>query len=748
MSAGAWSGATPHGGTDVDALTREQAQAELEAIAERAGEWAEAYFQRDDPVVSDADYDALIRRNAAIEARFPDLQRADSPALSVGAEPVAAFGTVRFDVPMLSLNNAFDGEDVSEFVQRIRRFLGLEDTEPVAMVAEPKIDGLGASLRYEKGRLVLGATRGNGFEGEAITANLRTIGDIPETLAGRGHPEIIEIRGEVYMAHEDFAALNKAQAQAGKPEFKNPRNAAAGSLRQLDPEITRSRPLRFFAYTWGVLEGRPDDLSWDSHHGVLEHFKAWGLPVNGLTRRVSSVEALLALYDEIISKRPELGYDIDGVVYKVDRLDWQQRMGFVSRAPRWAIAHKFPAEQAPTVLEAIDIQVGRTGALTPVAKLRPVTVGGVVVSNATLHNEDEIARKDVRPGDTVIVQRAGDVIPQIVRVVEEERPKGAKPFAMPDHCPECGSLAVRETNPATGRQDAVRRCTGGLICPAQTVERLKHFVSRKAFDIEGLGAKQVEALWRDGWIKQPADIFLLEERYGGAKDDKLARLANREGWGEKSAGNLFKAIRARRSIPLDRLIFGLGVRHVGETTARLLARTYGSFDMFQSAMVEAGQHTDPVDAGEETPPNQSDADHQEAAGTQPVNDARADLLAIDGVGAVMAEAIIDFFRETHNREAIAALFDAGVKDEPVAASSGGHEITGKTIVFTGTLERMTRSEAKARAEALGAKVSGSVSKKTDLVVAGPGAGSKLKTANDLGLRVLSEDDWITLAGES
>ncbi len=701
---------TPHWKVAVDKLTAAQAAEDLREIAQAAEAWDAAYYQNDDPLVSDAEYDTVIKRNRAIEDRFPDLVRENSPSHRVGAPPVDTFATVRHAVPMLSLGNAFTDEDVAEFRDRIRRFLSLDEEEAIAFLAEPKIDGLGASLRYEKGKFVLGATRGDGQQGEAITDNLRTIKDIPSRLTG-AVPDVVEIRGEVYMAHSDFRALNERQEAAGKPVFKNPRNAAAGSLRQLDSRVTAERPLRFFAYAWGEIS----DLTWETQSDALAQFKAWKFQVNPLTRQCDTVDDLLKAHDAILRARPDLDYDLDGVVYKVDRLDWQRRLGFVSRAPRWAVAHKFPAEQAETVLEKIDIQVGRTGALTPVAKLKPVTVGGVVVSNATLHNEEEIARKDVRPGDTVVIQRAGDVIPQVVRVLLDRRPKGAKPFRFPEKCPVCGSHAVREFNPTSGKLDAVRRCTGGLICAAQTVERLKHFVSRDAFDIEGLGAKQVEAFWTDQWIRQPADIFKLERMDGQDRP----KLAEREGWGEKSADNLFAAINDRRRIGLDRLIFALGIRHVGQTNARVLARSYGSFEVFQDAMIRA--------ADDET--------------------AREDLLAIDGIGAVLAEAVIEFFKEEHNREAIADLM-AEIEDVPVETASTDSPVSGKTVVFTGTLERMSRAEAKARAEFMGAKVSGSVSKKTDIVVAGPGAGSKLKTAKELGIRTLTEEDWIRLLGEA
>lgn len=695
----------------VEELTFEEAAAELERLAKEIAHHDRLYYQKDAPEISDAAYDALRKRNDAIEKRYPELVREDSPSKSVGAAPTEAFGKVEHKVPMLSLSNGFEDADVTEFWNRIRRFLNLKDDVVLEVTAEPKIDGLSASLRYEKGHFIVGATRGDGREGENVTENLKTIDDVPEKFKGRGAPDVFEVRGEVYMSHKDFETLNERQEKAGKPRFANPRNAAAGSLRQLDPKITASRPLRFFAYAWGDVS----ELPADTHSGMIEKFRHWGFEVNPFFRVCTSAEELLAFYHEIEENRATLGYDIDGVVYKVNRLDWQQRLGFVSRSPRWALAHKFPAEQAMTVLEDIDIQVGRTGALTPVARLTPVTVGGVVVSNATLHNEDEIERLGVRLGDTVVVQRAGDVIPQIVRVVEEKRPKNARHFKFPDRCPACGSHAVRETNEKTGKVDAVRRCTGGLICPAQAMERLRHFVSRNAFDIEGLGEKQIAAFYEDGLITRPADIFTLEER-----DRKsLKKLKDREGWGPTSAANLFKAIDSRREVDLDRFIFALGIRHVGETNARLLARRYDTLDHFIAEMEKA-------------------ADRE--------SDAWRDLMAIDGVGDVLAEALVDFFAEEHNREALAALKKAGVKAIPLPAQETSSPVAGKTVVFTGSLERMTRSEAKARAEQLGAKVAGSVSAKTDLLVAGADAGSKLAKAAALGVKVISEDEWIEMAG--
>jgi DNA ligase (NAD+) len=690
-------------------LTEKEAAAELERLAREIAEHDKRYHAEDQPTISDADYDALKKRNAAIEAKFPELIRTDSPSRRVGYAAVEKFGKVKHGVPMLSLDNAFDDEDVTDFVDRIRRFLNLPADEELAITAEPKIDGLSASLRYEEGKLVLGATRGDGAVGEDVTANLKTLKDIPHSLKGRGIPELIEVRGEVFLSHADFAKLNKDQEAREEKTFANPRNAAAGSLRQLDSSITARRPLKFFAYTWGEASKVPGKTQSE----VIEAFADWGFPTNPEMKRFTSVEAILKYYEKIQGKRASLGYDIDGVVYKVDRLDWQQRLGFVSRAPRWAVAHKFPAEQAETELLDIDIQVGRTGTLTPVARLKPVTVGGVVVTNATLHNEDEIARKDVRVGDTVVVQRAGDVIPQIVRVVEEKRPKGAKAYKFPDKCPACGSHAVREVDEA-GEESVARRCTGGLICPAQAAERLKHFVSRNAFDIEGFGSKHVDAFLADKLIAHPSDIFLLEEKYGAGPK----AIAAREGWGPQSAAKLFAAINGRRTIALTRFIFALGIRHVGESTARLLAVNYGSAKAFVKAMTAA-----------------ADGDEK----------ALAELDAIEGIGDTSAKAIAEFFEEGHNREEVERLLEM-LDIEEAEKPKSDTAVSGKTIVFTGSLEKMTRSEAKARAESLGAKVAGSVSAKTDLVVAGPGAGSKLKEAEKHGVKVISEDDWLKLIG--
>lgn len=693
----------------VDALDEAEASTELARLAAAIAHHDELYYRKDEPEISDAEYDALRVRNDAIEARFPHLVRDDSPSLKVGAAPVEAFGKVQHRIPMLSLGNVFDEEGLRDFLDRIRRFLGLDTIDGLAFTAEPKIDGLSITLRYENGRLVQGATRGDGYEGENVTANVRTIDDIPKSIKSRGFPDPFELRGEIYMSRAAFQRLNDAQAKAGERLFANPRNAAAGSLRQLDPAITAKRPLRFFAYGWGEVADLPAETQWDAY----QLLRAWGFPLNPLIKLARSVEEMLATYRDIESGRSGLDYDIDGIVYKLDRLDLQARLGFVSRSPRYAIAHKFPAEKATTILRDIDIQVGRTGALTPVAKLDPVTVGGVVVQNATLHNEDEIARKDVRIGDTVIVQRAGDVIPQILGSVEGKRPKSAKRFVFPEICPACGSHASREINPTTGKIDAVRRCTGGLICPAQRVERLKHFVSRNAFDIEGLGEKHIKAFYDDGLIQSPPDIFTLEARDRRAS----AKLAEREGWGETSAQKLFDAIAARRNVRLDRFIYALGIRHVGETTARLLARNYASADAFLKAM--------------------------RAAGKDRAGEAFAELDNIEQIGPAVAEAIADFFSEKHNIDVVQDLLRE-VMPEPLEAVDHASPISGKTVVFTGTLEKMTRSEAKASAERLGAKVAGSVSKHTDYVVAGPGAGSKLKNATALGVKVLTEDEWLKL----
>ncbi|WP_108482491.1 NAD-dependent DNA ligase LigA [Oceaniglobus ichthyenteri] len=699
----------------IETMGKAEAKRELARLADLLTAANAAYYQDDAPTLTDAEYDALKQRNAAIEARFPELKHSDSPTDQVGAAPADGFSKVAHRVRMLSLGNAFSADDVAEFDQSIRKYLGLGSETPLSYTAEPKIDGLSLSLRYEQGNLVQAATRGDGATGENVTANALTITDIPKKLDGA--PDILEVRGEVYMAHSDFAALNVRQTENNAKTFANPRNAAAGSLRQLDPEITRARPLRFFAYAWGELSA---PLA-DTQMGSINRLKEMGFSTNDLTAVGDGPEALIAHYEMIEQRRATLGYDIDGVVYKVNDLTLQNRLGFRSTTPRWAIAHKFPAELAWTRLENIEIQVGRTGALSPVARLSPVTVGGVVVSNATLHNEDYIAGrggkgeeirggKDIRIGDWVQVYRAGDVIPKVADVDLSQRPPESQPYDFPDTCPECGSPAPREPG------DAVRRCTGGLICPAQAVEKLKHFVSRAAFDIEGLGAKQVEQFYSDDWIAEPADIFTLQDRFGTG----LQQLKNREGWGERSANNLFAAIAEKRTIPLNRVIFSLGIRHVGETNANLLARHYGSWTAFEAAMSAAS----------------------------PESEAWRDLLGIDGVGDVMARSLCAAFASGPERDAIDRLA-AHLSIQDIAAPTRiNSPVAGKTVVFTGTLEKMTRAEAKARAESLGAKVAGSISTKTDLLVAGPGAGSKAKKAADLGVKIVDEDGWLSMIADA
>ncbi len=693
---------------DVSALTADEAASELERLAREIAQHDRHYYEKDAPKISDAAYDALRARNTAIEARFPDIVRADSPSGRIGARPSNQFAEVIHALPMLSLGNAFNDEDVADFAGRVVKFLNLQ--EAPAFTAEPKIDGLAISLRYEAGVLVQAATRGDGRAGENVTANIRTLDEIPKALPS-GAPDVLEVRGEVYMSHADFAALNERQEATGKKTYMNPRNAAAGSLRQIDPAVTAQRPLRFFAYGWGEVS----EALADTQFQALARLSGLGFPVNPDLALCADVEAMLAHYRDLATRRAGLGYDIDGVVYKVDRLDWQARLGFVARAPRWAIAHKFSAEQAMTVLNAIEIQVGRTGALTPVAKLEPVTVGGVVVSNATLHNEDEIARKDIRVGDTVVIQRAGDVIPQVVEVVRERRPDGTEPFAFPKVCPcPLATPAEREVNPRTGERAVVRRCSGEFACPFQRKEHLKHFVSRKAFDIEGLGEKQMIAFHEAGEVKEPADIFTLEAR--NASGALTPPLQEREGWGEKSAANLFTAIDARRAIALSRFINAMGVRHVGEETARLLARTYGDWPAFRAAAMAAAE---------------------------PESEAREAMLSIDGLGDTAVDALGRFFSEAHNSAALDRLLEH-VTVEPEKVETQDSPVTGKTVVFTGSLERFTRDEAKARAQSLGAKVAGAVSKNTDFLVAGPGAGSKLKKAEELGVTVLTEDEWLGL----
>ena len=685
----------------VDELTRTEAEAELAALAAEIARHDRAYHEQDAPEITDAEYDALRRRNGAIEARFPDLMRPDSPTLRVGAAPESGFAKLRHRVPMLSLDNAFELAEFEEFFARVRRFLGLAADAPLPMVGEPKIDGLSINLTYENGRLRQAATRGDGAEGEDVTANVRTIATVPQALKGKA-PALIEIRGEVFMTKADFLALNEAQAGENQKIFANPRNAAAGSLRQLDPAITARRPLSLFAYAMGEASEPPAE----SHAGYLDRLRGWGFAVNPLSRVLAGVPEAEAFQAEIGLARAGLGYDIDGVVYKIDDLALQRRLGFVGRAPRWAIAWKFPAEQATTTLREIRIQVGRTGALTPVAELEPVNVGGVLVSRATLHNEDEIARKDIRVGDTVQLQRAGDVIPQIVAVILERRPAGAEPWTPPTHCPTCGSLAIRPPG------EVVRRCTGGLTCPDQLVERLIHFVSRLAFDIDGLGDKSIREFFELGWLKSPADIFRLP-----ARETEIAAL---EGWGALSAQNLVRAIELRRRIPLGRFIYALGIRRIGEANAKLLARHYGSFTHWRTQMLAA---------------------------TTIGSEERSTLGSIIGIGPAIAEELAEFFMEPRNRATLDEL--AGlltIEDEAAPETAGDSEIAGKVVVFTGSLETMTRPEAKARAEALGAKVTDSVSKKTDLVVLGADAGSKARRAAELGVRTVSEAEWRAMAG--
>ncbi|MBA9030302.1 NAD-dependent DNA ligase LigA [Rhizobium leguminosarum] len=711
-------------GSAVDTLTIEEAAAELERLAKEIAHHDALYHGKDQPEISDADYDALKRRNDALEVRFPELIREDSPSRHVGAAPSVTFSPVIHARPMLSLDNTFSQEDVQDFVAGVYRFLGRLPDQSIAFTAEPKIDGLSMSIRYENGRLVTAATRGDGTTGENVTANIRTIAEIPNELP-KGVPAVVEIRGEVYMAKSDFLALNRQMEAEGKQTYVNPRNTAAGSLRQLDAKVTASRKLKFFAYAWGEMSEMPADTQF----GMVQTFKDWGFPVNPLMKRLNSVADILAHYDEIGLERPDLDYDIDGVVYKVDSLELQARLGFRSRSPRWATAHKFPAEQAFTEVEKVEIQVGRTGALTPVARLKPITVGGVVVTNATLHNEDYIKgignsgerirpeEHDIREGDTVIVQRAGDVIPQILDVVMEKRAADARSYEFPKTCPVCGSHAVREVNEKTGKMDSVRRCTGGFICRAQATEHLKHFVSRNAFDIEGLGSKQIDFFFENDdaslQIRTAPDIFTLEKR----QQQSLTKLENIDGFGKVSVGKLYAAINERRSIALHRFIYALGIRHVGETTAKLLARSYGTYAAFETAMREA----------------------ETLAG-----DAWNDLNAIEGIGEVVARAIVEFYKEPRNVEVITRLIEEVTPEEAEQPVTTGSPVAGKTVVFTGSLERFTRDEAKARAESLGAKVAGSVSKKTDIVVAGPGAGSKLDKARELGVQTMDEDEWLAL----
>lgn len=710
--------------TPVETLTEEEAAAELAYLAAEIARNDELYHGQDAPEISDADYDALKRRNEEIEARFPALVRDDSPSRRVGSAPLPTFAPITHSRPMLSLDNTFSDEDVRDFVNSVYRFLGRLPDDSIAFTAEPKIDGLSMSIRYENGRLTSAATRGDGTTGENVTANILTIGEIPNRLPA-GVPDVVEVRGEVYMAKSDFLALNEKMAADGKQTYVNPRNTAAGSLRQLDATVTASRKLRFFAYAWGEMS----DMPATTQFGMIEMLKSWGFPVNPMTKRLSRVDDVIAHYREIGLARPDLDYDIDGVVYKVDELALQARLGFRSRSPRWATAHKFPAEQAFTTVEKIDIQVGRTGALTPVARLTPVTVGGVVVTNATLHNADYIdgignsgeriraEEHDIRIGDTVIVQRAGDVIPQVLDVVMEKRPADARPYEFPKTCPVCGSHAVRERNEKTGRLDSVTRCTGGFVCRAQAKEHLKHFVSRNAFDIEGLGAKQIDFFFEAEdpslVIRTAPDIFTLEKRQAAS----LTKLENIDGFGKVSVRKLYDAIDARRSIALNRFIYALGIRHVGETNAKLLARAYGTYAAFEEAMKASASLS---------------------------GEAWSELNSIDGIGEVVARAMVEFYKEPRNVDVIDRLLVEVTPEVAEAVVATSSPVAGKTVVFTGSLEKMTRDEAKAMAERLGAKVAGSVSKKTDLVVAGPGAGSKLDKAREFDVEVIDEDGWLDL----
>jgi len=696
-------------------LTAKEAAAEHARLTKEISEHDKRYYQQDRPTISDAEYDELRRRYNAIEARFPDLRTIESLSLKVGVGPAGRFKKVRHAVPMLSLDNAISEQDVVDFVGRIRRFLKLPDDEKIAFSAEPKIDGLSVSLRYEDAELVTGATRGDGAEGEDVTANIRTLEDVPKELKGRLVPKICEVRGEVYMTKHAFLALNERQKEAGGQIFANPRNSAAGSLRQKDPKITAARPLGFFAYACGEMSEMPED----TQSGMIKWFEGCGFKTNPLTKLCRSTDELIAFHKKIEDGRAKLDYDIDGVVYKVDRIDWQERLGFVSRSPRWAIAHKFPAERATTVLRDIEIQVGRTGSLTPVGKLEPVGVGGVIVQNVTLHNEDYIKGvgggeplrdgHDLRIGDTVVVQRAGDVIPQIVDVLIDKRPRDAKPFHFPKKCPcDLHTDVVREET-ATGDQSARARCTGEFACPYQKTQHLMLFVSRRAFDIEGLGEKQIELFFDKGWVKEPADIFTLEKKH-------KSELLEEEGYGETSVRNLFSAIERRREISLDRFIYALGIRHVGETTALALARSYGSWKAFHDAALKVAKRDE---------------------------EAIAEMDALDQIGNTVIEAIASYFVEKRNRDIVERLINE-VRVLDAEKPTTDSKIAGKTVVFTGSLEKMTREEAKAQAERLGAKAAGSVSRKTDFVVAGPGAGSKLAEARKLGVKVLSEDEWLKL----
>lgn len=793
-----------------ESLTEAEASAELRFLAEALRAADLAYYDQEDPVYTDADYDRLRQRNASLEAAFPELVLENSPSQQVGAAPSGDFAKVAHLVPMLSLDNAFSETDVADFVGRMRKFLSLDREDALAITAEPKIDGLSANLLYRNGKLVRAATRGNGQIGEDITANIRTLRQIPDQLTGAGWPDEIEIRGEVYMSMQAFEALNADLSARGLKTYVNPRNTASGALRQIDPEVTRSRPLEFYAYGWG---GVSEPFA-DTQYEALEKFRDWGMPVNDLTRRCETLDGVIAHYQMLQEKRPDLGYDIDGVVYKADRLDYQRRLGIASRAPRWAIAHKFPAEKAVTIVEAIDIQVGRTGSLTPVARLTPVSVGGVVVSNATLHNQDYIAgfrrtengtekvTHDIRIGDKVRIQRAGDVIPQVLDVIDPERQDRSDPYVFPDHCPECGSLAVRPVDARTGEEDARVRCTGGLFCPAQAQERLKYFVSRKALDIDGLGEKQIELFWSRGVVKTPADIFRLEARIA---EEGLEPLGQWEGFGETSARNLFDAIQSRRKSPFARFLTGLGIRHVGDVVARSIASRFGNWDSFHLTMRNAGL----VDSGlqdyqalrtdnhvperivlalfdiealenktsdlfgelnargvkmpkgvlaelEKRIPDAETPLLPVISRLRPVHEAIRAIEAIDGLGLAAGTSLVAFFEEPHNRQVVEDLTGlpgegGGLMEiEPVEqiVASADSPVAGLTLVFTGTLTEMTRDEAKARALALGAKVSGSVSANTDILIAGEKAGSKRTKAESLGVRVISEQEWLEMTGDS
>ena len=700
-------------------LTKKQAAADHARLVAAIAHHDKRYHELDAPEISDSEYDALRRRLLAIEEHFPETRTLDSPSLRVAPTPQTGFAKVTHRVPMLSLDNAFSPEEVVEFVDRIRRFLGLAADAEVALACEPKIDGLSCSLRYEDGMLIQAATRGDGTTGEDVTANVATIASIPKALKGRDHPGAVDIRGEVYMTRADFLAMNERQQEAGERLFANPRNAAAGSLRQLDPTITARRPLSFFAYSWGEAAPR----AWKTHTEWLARLARWGHPVNPHARLCRTLDEVQAYWHEIRDLRAKLPYDIDGVVYKVDRIDWQERLGFVSRAPRWALAHKFPAEQARTRLNAIAIQVGRTGALTPVAELEPVNVGGVMVARATLHNADEIARLDVRPGDMVQIQRAGDVIPQVLGIVPEERPKGAKPFHFPTVCPcDLKTPVIAEEG------GVVRRCSGGLECPAQQVERLRHFVTRQAFDIEGLGLTHIENFWRDGLLKTPVDLFRLHRR--------ADEIAEREGWAEQSTAKLLAAIEARRKIGLERFVYALGIPMIGEATARNLAKEYVTAEDWRGAM---------LDAMRERKAHEVETKKEKAAAD--VGPAYGRLCNVPDIGVTTADKVVQFFAEQHNVHAVKDLLhELEVEPFRLSAAAATSKIAGKTVVFTGTLEKMTRSEAKARAESLGAKVAGSVSARTDYVVVGADAGSKAKKAAELGLTTLTEDEWIAMVG--